>query len=308
MNRWIFSSRGIPAVILIFGAVLLAAFLFFPVSPNHSPPPSTYGNAVAGIAAGRLDPAAADSSRQGKSALYVSVESVRALLKRKQDVLFVDVRGKRAFEQFRLPGSIRVPLHALKTKTFLKGRSVVLVSEGYPDLVLERACRDLQTAGFAQTCILNGGLRWWQQKSGFIEGDAFAASQLSRLAPIDFLSHQGAAEWLVITVSPSTSAAGRTQQLIPGALHLPWTDNPTAFAAALKSIVADKVQSPRFPVLVCDESGARYDRIERAIQQEEVGMVFYLGGGLQAYEAFLEQQSLLRQPGKEQAKPCATCS
>jgi rhodanese-related sulfurtransferase len=308
MNRAVFSLRGIAAVSFIFGAALLAANFLFPVSPNTSPPPSTYGNAAAGIARERFDPAAADSSQQGRAALYVSVESVRAMLKRKQDVLFVDVRDKAAFDQVRLPGSIRVPLHALKTKAFLKGRSVVLVSQGYPDLVLEKTCRDLQTAGYAQTRILSGGLRRWQQKSGLIEGDAFAASRLSRMAPIDFVSHLGAAEWRVITVSPSTSAAARTQQLIPGALHLPWTGNPTAFAAALKSIVAQKPPSPQFPLLVCDESGARYDRIERAIQQEEVGMVFYLAGGLRAYEAFLEQQSLMSPSGKEKAKPCATCS
>jgi hypothetical protein len=95
--------------------------------------------------------------------------------------------------------------------------------------------------------------------------------------------------------------------MIPGALHLPWEGNPTQFASALKAVVARKANSPLLSVLVCDESGARYESIERAVQQEDIGKVFYLDGGLEAYQAFLERQALLRQPGQEELKRCATC-
>jgi rhodanese-related sulfurtransferase len=227
------------------------------------------------------------------------------MLKRKQDILFIDVRGREAFEKFRLPESIRIPIYALKTKAFLKDKPLVLVSEGYPNHELERTCRELRAAGFARLSILNGGLRYWLQQNGPIEGDAFAAHEVSRVPAIDFFSQKDAPEWLVVTVSPS--AAGSSQPLIPGAMHLPWEGNPSKFASALKAITDNGVKSPRLSVLVCDESGDRYESIERAVQQAKIGKVFYLKGGMKSYQAFLEQQALLRQPRKEEVKRCATC-
>jgi rhodanese-related sulfurtransferase len=302
------SLRGILAISLIFWVCLFASYFFLPALPKKTPLPSTNEKSTFEKTEERVDQAVEDSSEENHARLYVSMESVLSMLKRKQDILLVDVRDKEAFEKFRLPGSIRVSLHALKTKAFLKGSAVVLVSEGYPSGVLERTCRELRAVGFAQLSILNGGLRHWQQKNGPIEGEAFAASEVSRISPIDFFSQKDSAEWLVITVSNPDFGAGRSQALIPGARHLPWEGNPSKFTSALKAIVCGRAKSPLLSILVCDASGTQYEGIERAVQQAEIGKVFYLNGGLEAYQAFLEQQALLRQPGTEEVKRCATCS
>jgi hypothetical protein len=96
--------------------------------------------------------------------------------------------------------------------------------------------------------------------------------------------------------------------LIPGARHLPWEGTPATFAADLKAIIAGHDPSPLLSVLVCDAGGTQYDAIERAIRKAGIGKVFYLRGGTEAYAAFLERQTLLRQPGQEEVKRCATCS
>jgi len=237
--------------------------------------------------------------------LYISTESALSMLKRKQDILFIDARDREAFEKFRIPGSIHIPLYALKTKAFLKDKPLVLVSEGYPNFALEQTCKGLRDAGFTKTSILNGGLRCWLQNKGPIAGDAFASHEVSRLPPKDFFSQKDSPEWLVITVS--RSAAGSSQPLIPGALHLPWEGNPSKFASALKAIINDKARSPLLSVLVCDERGEKYESIDRAVQREEIRKVFYLKGGMEAYQAFLQQQALLGQPGKEEVKRCVNC-
>jgi rhodanese-related sulfurtransferase len=299
------SLRGILAISLIISAGLFISYFFLSVSPQKTPLPSTPEKSAVEKKGERFDPAAGNSSEKDYAPLYVSVESVRSMLKRKQDILLIDVRSRDAFEEFRLPGSIRIPLYALKTKAFLKDKPLVLVSEGYPNHELERTGRELRVAGFARLSILNGGLRYWMQKNGPIEGDAFASHEVSRISPIAFFPQKDSGEWLVITVSPSAAAPAR--QPIPGALHLPWEGNPSRFASALKAITDNMVKSPLLCLLVCDERGDQYESIERAVEQAKIGKVFYLKGGMESYQAFLEQQELLRQPRKEEVKRCATC-
>ena len=299
------SLRAILAISLIFCAGLFISYFFLAVSPPKTPLPSTQAKSAVEKTAERVDPAAGDFSEKDNAQLYVSMESVRSMVKGKQDILLIDVRSRDAFEKSRLPGSIRIPLYALKTKAFLKDKPLVLVSDGYPNRQLERTCRELRVAGFARLSILNGGLRYWLQKNGLIEGDVFASHEAIRLSAMEFFSQKDAPEWLVITVSPS--ATGPSQPLIPGALHLPWEGNPSKFATALKAIFDNRVKSPLTALLVCDESGEKYESIERAVQQVKIGKVFYLDGGVKAYQAFLEQQALLRQPRKEKLKRCATC-
>jgi rhodanese-related sulfurtransferase len=237
--------------------------------------------------------------------LYVSAESVLPIKKSKQDILFVDVRDREAFDRFRIPGSIHIPLYALKTKTFLKDKPLVLVSEGYPNFALEQTCEGVRDAGFKRASILIGGLRSWMMKKGAIEGDLFAAQEVSRIPPKHFFAQKDSPGWLVIALSGSEAES--SQPLIPGALHLPFEGNPSKFASSLKTLVNSKPGSPQLSILVCDERGEKYQSIERALQQEELNKVFYLKGGLEAYRAFLHQQALLGQPKKEEVRRCVNC-
>jgi len=74
--------------------------------------------------------------------LYVSPETVLSLLKKKQDLTLIDVRDTNSFGRFRIPGSIHVPLYAVKAKGFLQNRFLVLVHEGYPDEIGRASCRE----------------------------------------------------------------------------------------------------------------------------------------------------------------------
>ncbi len=78
--------------------------------------------------------------------LAISVEAVRYKLKRNQKLTLVDVRSRQDFERLHIPGSINIPLYAVKTKTYLKSAPVVLVNEGFRYVELENECRRLARA------------------------------------------------------------------------------------------------------------------------------------------------------------------
>jgi 3-mercaptopyruvate sulfurtransferase SseA len=50
--------------------------------------------------------------------LAISVEAVLYKLKRNQKLTLVDVRSWQNFERLHIPGSINIPLYAVKTKTY----------------------------------------------------------------------------------------------------------------------------------------------------------------------------------------------
>jgi len=126
------------------------------------------------------------------------MESVQAMLKRNQEIILVDVRHKEAFDKARIAGSIHIPLHALKTKNFLKAGPSVLVAEGYPNRDLEHMCRSLREAGFERLFILRGGISGWQEQKGPMEGDVFSRQDLNRVPPGSFHLEKDSMDWLVI--------------------------------------------------------------------------------------------------------------
>lgn len=244
--------------------------------------------------------ASADSA-----ALYITAENVMSMMKSKQDALLIDVRDREAFDKLRIPGSIHVPLYSLKTKAFLRDKPLALVSEGYPNAALDLTCKSMRDAGFTRASILNGGLRSWIQKKGPVEGDVRSVQLVSRVQPKHFFTQKDLRGWLVVAVSGDDVSS--SPPLIAGTAYLPHRGDPRKFVSALKALISRKAETLHLSVLICDESEGSYEGIERVVQQEEIEQVFYLKGGLTAYRAFLQQQSLLVQRGKEEAKRCVNC-
>jgi rhodanese-related sulfurtransferase len=111
----------------------------------------------------------------------VLMESVSQQLKNRQDITLVDVRDAGEFEKFRIPGSINIPLFAIKTKTFLKSKPLVLINNGQNYKQLTDECTVLSKAGFIVS-MLDGGLYQWKRKNGRLEGDVFAQKELNYIS------------------------------------------------------------------------------------------------------------------------------
>jgi len=91
--------------------------------------------------------------RKRNPAFAIFVESVLRKLKKKQEIVLIDVRNREEFEKFRIPGSINIPLFAIKTKTFLKRKPLVLINEGESYRPLEQECKRLRDTGFTVSIL-----------------------------------------------------------------------------------------------------------------------------------------------------------
>ena len=227
-------------------------------------------------------------SRGDCSAKSSSIESVLQKLKEKQELILIDVRDAREFNRFRIPGSVNIPLFALKTKTFLKSKPLVLINEGHSYKQVMDECAALSEAGF-KVSILAGGLYQWKRKGALLEGDPFAQRGLNKISPQTFLAGRGHEDWIVIDASESGN---------PGAdypnvrrIHIPFANNPEEFIRRLRSAIENRTEEDFTSVLLCDEKGKTYEEIERHVQAAGITNVLYLEGGIEGSKAFEQRQS-----------------
>ena len=246
-------------------------------------------------------------SKAHNPAFTISAESVLQKLTERQEVYLIDVRGLAAFQKFRIPGSMHMSLFAIKTKGFLKAKPVVLVNEGYPRTPLERECEHLRRLGF-RAWILHGGLNYWREKGALLEGDVFAQPKLNRVSPAALFVEKDYRDNLVIDASVSKHLI--THPLIPQAISLPFDSNGQRFAEALKATLV-KLRHSRFSsLMICNQKGEHYDRIEKLLENNGIKNVFFLEGGLDAYQEFLELQRFAtnaRHRSQTTLKKCPSC-
>jgi rhodanese-related sulfurtransferase len=236
--------------------------------------------------------------------LILSLETVLSKLRDKEAMVLVDVRAPEAFQKLRIPGSINIPLFAIKTKGFLREKTVVVVSEGYGYRPIDQACASLRHDGY-DVWILHGGLNLWKERGEPLEGDPFAQKELNKVPPDAFFADRDYGDRVVIYASGSN--ASEALRLIPQAIHLPYREDPKAFVSKLRAARSEHVDNPLLSVLILDETGEDYTEIETLMPKRERANTFYLIGGLEGYKAFLTRQARIWAPDEKPSRGRRKC-
>jgi len=196
--------------------------------------------------------------------LAISVEAVLYKLRQNQALTLVDVRSRQDFERLYIPGSVNIPLYAVKTKTYLKSAPVVLVNEGFRYAELENESRRLAERGF-QVFILDGGLPAWERKGGKLTGDLFALDEMKSVSAAAFFREKDYEDTLVLDISPARSET--SSRLIPYAQHIPGLAGNGASASELSKLVAKNKNMPFQSVVIFDEAGSQYAKAKKIISR-----------------------------------------
>jgi rhodanese-related sulfurtransferase len=232
--------------------------------------------------------------------LLISAESVLSKIKHKQKIVIVDVRNPTEFETVRIPGSINIPLYFIKSKAFLKLKPLILVDTGYPYSQMGKECKSLRNKGF-NAAILTGGIPSWHRKGGLLQGDLLALNDYNKISPRIFCREKDSANQMVLDASKEHTKASK--QLIPYATHIPFSNNPNfgdLLAAALSKADINYL-------LIFNENGDHYEKIEKTLQKKGLENTFYLKGGLNAYKRYLQHLVLSRQPRNSRIKRIDKC-
>jgi rhodanese-related sulfurtransferase len=233
--------------------------------------------------------------------LAISVEAVLYKLKRNQQLTLVDVRSRQDFERLHIPGSLNIPLYAVKTKTYLKSAPVVLVNQGFRYAELQNECRRLAERGFAMS-ILDGGLPAWKRSGGQLVGDLFALDAMKTVSSQVFFRAKDYENTLVLDISSQRSEA--SSQLIPYAEHLPVLDDPAGSLPGLRKLIT-KIK-PFHSIIIFNETGEQYEKAEKMMNR--IGIeTFHLKGGVAGYQKYLEGLLLSWKPRDSRMKTVSNC-
>jgi len=233
--------------------------------------------------------------------LAISVEAVLYKIRQNQKFTLVDVRSIQDFERLHIPGAVNIPLHAVKTKNYLKSAPLVLVNEGIRYSELEDECRRLVKRGF-KVSILDGGLPAWKRKGGRLVGDLFALEAMKTVAPRVFFREKDYENTLIIDFSPTRSEA--SSRLIPFAKHIPVLDDRDGSAAELKKLISNNRSFQS--IILFNESGEHYEKAAKIMNRMGIE-AFSLKGGLAGYQKYMEGLLLSWKPRDSRMKTVSKC-
>ncbi len=239
-------------------------------------------------------------------------QKARQETRQKESLFLVDIRHEKEFSTFKIPGSINVPLPFIKAKSFLKSRPVVLIHRSIAYSRIIPRVHELNRKGF-QIKILRGGLAAWRHKGGDIVGDPFSQKELNRITAHTFFMEKDHEEWVLIHTGSNPSK--KEKKVFSNMI----------FAADTKKTVPDLVQSiftapenlkkrlsipditPLTGIIIFNDTGSNYEAIEEKINPVHGHRVFYLDGGIQAYQALVNFQALANRPQTERTKEVGHC-
>lgn len=236
--------------------------------------------------------------------LFVSAGKVMQTLISQRPLTLVDIRSKDDFGHCRIPGSINIPLAFIKNRSFLKNRSLVLLSRGYGQRFMEAECRRLRQRGF-KAAILLGGLCAWKQERGKLEGDLTAVNPVALITPRRFFQEKDASYWLM--VNTSLEPVEDLPEPFASAIRIGPALAPEIDLQKLRQAVWDHGNDSLLTVLAASTVGKTDVRMEKVVTKALGVPVVFLQGGLQNYRRFLAQRNMAAQARRRGLKTIGDC-
>lgn len=164
---------------------------------------------------------------------------------------------------------LRVPLHEIKTKAFLNGRSLVVISDGRQYAALEKECNAIKAAGVSEVIAL------LPEHAASVGGEVVTP----KLTPREFLAERSYGAWHIVNLTsddlPALLAMADNRR--DGRIRATGDEGGTGLERTL--IVLDGAQTGE--VKKSDNSG------------EYRGQVFVLDGGLDGLRKFQNEATAM---------------
>lgn len=219
-------------------------------------------------------------------------------------VLWLDVRPSPNWQASPLNNVMQVGLHEIEDRSFLHGRSLLLVGTGTDQLMLDAACMQLRQLGF-DVHALNGGI--WALP-GHLSGQGSDAGNVQQIGADQFLAGSQTVSWHVVTLGGSEQDIAYLPE--PPRMQFGLDDVAAAQAAITTLLGQGGISAPENPYPVQVVLIAPDDESVRVLQAllhhaAADGRVVWLQGGFQAYEAYINEQNRMKAyAGAVLRRPC----
>lgn len=216
--------------------------------------------------------------------------SMDKLEQKMAEVVLVDVRGAKETQSHPLQGVLVIPLHTVQDDIGLQNKQIILVGTGFDQVGLNQACMQLRQNGM-DAVALSGGARAlvgtpWGEHSGI---------SFAQITPQEFLMGGKTIPWELMTMGLDD------EQVV----HLP--QKPLTQEASENSGLFNNQldQHIEYVLIAPDERSTR--ALQQSIGKAGISNTVWLKGGVQAYEAYIEEQYRIRIHAEQPlTRPCGS--
>lgn len=231
----------------------------------------------------------------------------KALEKGAKAPVLVDVRPSIDFGNLRIPASLNIPSHAIKTKSFLKSESLVLLNAGNDYRRLKDLAEELIKFGFSSVSILKGGLNGWMQSGGALTGNIFERKKIRAIRPVILYKDRNLPGVYVIEIEDSNVPA--SEPVFPGKNYrLSFSGDVSELFENIQRIIPENEKTNILYAVLLAEDPDVINRLNTPYIDCPFP-VFFLEGGMKRYQAFLENQKKMWNPRTVNTKGnvCGSC-
>jgi rhodanese-related sulfurtransferase len=197
--------------------------------------------------------------------------------------LLVDTRAAAQYSEMHAARAVNVPAFALKTRSDLKKRRIVLMDDGVDPSDLLGVVEALRKQGFTEAKALEGGLPGWIRGGGAVEGSHPSVLGVARITAAEFARSSRDTPWRIVQLGDP----------IPATLNLEAVrriDHPEEIGSTLSSLSATWGDRPAPHILIVASQDAVHARLEARLGTGAAFPVYYLKGGSAALARFRAEQ------------------
>lgn len=204
------------------------------------------------------------------------------------NTILIDVRNAPDFLAFRINGAMNASVSSVRTKKFLRDKTIVLIGNGKAEAELYTACSDLKSHGFKHTLVLRGGMASWITSEQPMLMQSAPDNQPEFLNASEFITEsQFRANLIVVERSQEV-----LQRQLPSSILI-----SNEGIATLKSVIEKRrKESKNAPlgsvVLVRDPNSGMEDIQKLRHEIQPVPLLVY-AGGVDNYTQQLKQQKAI---------------
>ena len=214
------------------------------------------------------------------------------------NITVIDVRPPKNYERFHLRDSLNIPAYSIKTKAFLKSKSLVLIDDGVSVESLLSVCDSLKVSGFGSVTVFDGGVHTWRKLMSN-NTRVKLKQDLRELTPKQFVSVKNEYQWLIISLDENI---GDLKKDFDRSRIIAYSKRDAVFFQKLDQIFASRSSvDERRLLFVSRDDAIKYAEIDMGAFKAYSNSMYYMKGGLKAYRGYVKTRSALL--AKANAKP-----
>lgn len=221
-----------------------------------------------------------------------------------RELKIVDTRSAYKFQLGHIPNSLNMPIHRIRSSSFLKNKDIVIVDNGHASESLMGEVKWLRENGFKSVKVLEGGIRSWKNVRGKLNGVDLKSPSLASLSPVQVREVLGRKDWNIVYIGAKRVkkvSVNPEQEFSKEIKQITYRHDKKSKKAFLKELEkafgtegsgkGEGVGNIRPKLLIASLQGENYQLLERDLGNFNQADVFYLDGGLLGYREYFKKQN-----------------